>query len=210
MTSNVPEVLDKALIRPGRIDRQIYLGPLSKQNAKQIFLRMYTQDSEEVKQATALANKKAMNSNPDLITMIPPINSPVVRGPPPTPGTPYSPLHLCSPRPISSDYPYSNRMEDLEQMAITFMNKIPDQVLTPAEVQGFLLSHRDDIMGALTQCDAWVADMLQAKQRKSNIIKLGQPPSTLGPALSTQAEEPSASGNKPRPLPRRAGSIFLR
>ena len=209
MTSNVPEVLDKALIRPGRIDRQIYLGPLSKQNAKQIFLRMYTQDGEEVKQAMALANKKAMNSNPDLIMMIPPVNSPVVRGPPPTPGTPYSPLHLCSPRPISSDYPYSNRMEDLEQMAITFMNKIPDQVLTPAEVQGFLLSHRDDIMGALTQCDAWVADMLQAKQRKSNIIKLGQPPSTLGPALNTQADEPAASGNKPRPLPRRAGSIFL-
>ena len=202
MTSNVPEVLDKALIRPGRVDRQVYLGHLSKQNAKQMFFRMYTQDSEEVKQAVALANKKAMNSNPDLITMIPPANSPVVRGPPPTPGTPYTPLHLCSPRPVPSDYPYSNRMEDLEQMAIAFMNKIPDQILTPAEVQGFLLSHRDDMMGALTQCDAWVADMLNSKQRKSNIIKLGPPP-------NTQANEATVSSGKPRPLPKRAGSIFL-
>lgn len=206
MTSNVPEVLDKALIRPGRIDRQVYLGHLSKQNAKQMFLRMYTQDSEEVKQAVALANKKAINDNPDLITMIPPINSPIVRGPPPTPGTPYSPLHLCSPRPVPSDYSYSNRMDDLEQMATTFMNKIPDQVLTPAEVQGFLLSHRDDMMGALTQCDAWVTEILDSKQRKTNIIKFNPPPSTLGPAFNTEANEPP----KRRPLPRRAGSIFIR
>ena len=91
MTTNVPEVLDKALIRPGRIDRQVFLGPLSKQNAKQIFLRMYTQNAEEAKQAAAVANRQMTTSNPGPIEMVPPVNSPIQRRYPATPGTPSSP-----------------------------------------------------------------------------------------------------------------------
>ncbi|KAG7008622.1 hypothetical protein G7Y79_00005g017630 [Physcia stellaris] len=193
MTSNLPEVLDKALIRPGRIDRQVYLGPVSKQNAKQIFLRMYTQDPDEVKKSAVPAQKKRINSDPNLITMLPAV-SPISRGSPQSPRTPLSPFVMRSPRPFSSDGWHENIMDDLEKMAVAFMNKIPDRVLTPAEVQGFLLSHRDDMLGALTQCDSWVAEMLDAKQRKSNIVKLDPAPNTH----LAEGEEPV--GNiKPRP-----------
>ena len=42
MTTNDPEALDKALIRPGRVDMQVYFGYLSRVNAKEMFVRMYT------------------------------------------------------------------------------------------------------------------------------------------------------------------------
>ncbi|KAF2256167.1 P-loop containing nucleoside triphosphate hydrolase protein [Trematosphaeria pertusa] len=45
MTSNSPEALDKALIRPGRIDKQVLFGNISTAVAEHIFLRMYQDDA---------------------------------------------------------------------------------------------------------------------------------------------------------------------
>jgi chaperone BCS1 len=42
MTSNFASKLDKALNRPGRIDCQLYLGHMSPESAKLMFLRMYS------------------------------------------------------------------------------------------------------------------------------------------------------------------------
>lgn len=44
MTSNHAERLDRALVRPGRIDRMILLGNISQRSAELMFLRMYTPD----------------------------------------------------------------------------------------------------------------------------------------------------------------------
>ncbi|KAF1960430.1 P-loop containing nucleoside triphosphate hydrolase protein [Byssothecium circinans] len=44
MTSNSPESLDKALVRPGRIDKQVLFGYISKAVAESIFVRMYQHD----------------------------------------------------------------------------------------------------------------------------------------------------------------------
>lgn len=45
MTSNHARKLDKALVRPGRIDRMIFLGAISPRSAELMFLRMYTPDA---------------------------------------------------------------------------------------------------------------------------------------------------------------------
>ena len=113
-------------------------------------------------------------------------------------------MALRSPRPVPSDNWYGSGIDDLDKMATAFMNKTPDKVLTPAEVQGFLLSHRDDVLGALTQCDTWVVDMLNAKQRKSNIIRLDPAPNTH---IDNKAQ-PSGSNNKPLPMPTRSDSVI--
>ena len=47
MTTNDPEALDDAMIRPGRIDMQVFFGPVSQAVAEQIFVRMYTKDPDE-------------------------------------------------------------------------------------------------------------------------------------------------------------------
>ncbi|KAH8591030.1 P-loop containing nucleoside triphosphate hydrolase protein, partial [Bisporella sp. PMI_857] len=41
MTSNIAEKLDPALIRPGRIDKKIFLGLMSQKSAERMFLGMY-------------------------------------------------------------------------------------------------------------------------------------------------------------------------
>lgn len=44
MTTNKPEQLDSALVRPGRVDMKVFLGNISKQSAKQMFIRMFSPD----------------------------------------------------------------------------------------------------------------------------------------------------------------------
>lgn len=47
MTSNFADNLDKALIRPGRIDKMILLGHINQESAKLMFLRMFATDDED-------------------------------------------------------------------------------------------------------------------------------------------------------------------
>jgi len=41
MTTNFPGKLDKALVRPGRVDKRIYIGYISRKSAEEMFVRMF-------------------------------------------------------------------------------------------------------------------------------------------------------------------------
>ena len=47
MTTNFPEKLDDALIRPGRVDMKVEFALASKQQSKELFLRMYCEDKQD-------------------------------------------------------------------------------------------------------------------------------------------------------------------
>ncbi|KAK0647036.1 BCS1 N terminal-domain-containing protein [Cercophora newfieldiana] len=107
MTSNFAEKLDKALVRPGRVDRIIYLGNISPRSSELMFMRMYSRNDEGQAPAGTVAK-------------IP--------------------------------------EAELTQLALSFSKEIPDEVLTPAQLQGYLLNYREAPVEAAANIRAWVAE----------------------------------------------------
>ena len=58
MTTNTPELLDPALIRPGRVDMQVGFTLAPRAQIIENFLRMYVVTPEEQARITRLANTK--------------------------------------------------------------------------------------------------------------------------------------------------------
>lgn len=65
MTTNHPEKLDPALIRPGRVDHQVYFGNASATHMRQIFLRMFTRDPPLEGEGAAATNDCKSASDAD-------------------------------------------------------------------------------------------------------------------------------------------------
>ncbi|KAK3296374.1 BCS1 N terminal-domain-containing protein [Chaetomium fimeti] len=110
MTSNFAEKLDKALVRPGRVDRMLYLGHISPRSSELMFLRMFGPDADGAAPA-------------DRMVQLP--------------------------------------REELEKLALNFSKCIPDEVFTPAQIQGYLLNYRDSPVDAAAKAAEWVREEVQ-------------------------------------------------
>lgn len=134
MTTNDPDALDRALIRPGRVDREVYFGPVNKHMAKAIFKRMYTKDPEDYENPKQMLSDrlKEIGGLPEDVTI--------------------------------TDFKEKfrqvfNNADELEQMAQAFADKIPKNTFTPAEIQGFILQTMEEPSKAVTNVGEWVAEM---------------------------------------------------
>lgn len=111
MTTNKPERLDSALVRPGRVDMKIHLGNISKKSAGEMFVRMFTPDTKHVPLGPSDEdNNSDRQLNPEK-------------------------LHL---------------------MAADFSRHIPDNTLTPSQLQGFFQLYLDSPSEALANISDWV------------------------------------------------------
>lgn len=104
-TSNSPDSLDPALVRPGRIDKKILFGNATAEVTERLFAHIF-EDSTGV-------------------------------------------------RPNC----------DVGEMARIFATLVPENQVTPAEIQNFLLQHRADPLKVLHGAKAWAKDLLAAKSR---------------------------------------------
>jgi mitochondrial chaperone BCS1 len=185
MTTNCPEKLDGALIRPGRVDMKIEFSLATEEQIRELFIRMYSSDS--TKRAKILANGHIAPD--DDITKEEPhahtsgvISNGLVNGiptklpsPPMTPITTTSfPLSKLIPKPtpnsfLSTGLSYSVIL----RLAAEFASKFPEYTFSPAEIQGFLLTRKKDPRKAITKIDDWKDKVREAKEARKNILSNG-------------------------------------
>lgn len=141
MTTNKPEALDEALIRPGRVDLQVCFTNATRHQAKELFIRMYVDDTPKpVKQkdvnidpdsSTAAADDKAKATAPMLTAFA----------------------------------------DELERVAAEFAAKIPDgRLISPAEIQGYLLKRKKTPRRAAAEVDVWVKGLLEQKAKRTKVL----------------------------------------
>ena len=171
MTTNCPDKLDDALIRPGRIDMKVQFTNATKSQIYELFTRMYSPDiglenkagapktsvklqpapkAKHVTKANIMEIKESLlPSNPLKAAALTPPDSP-------RPATPATADTTTSPTPT-----------DIEAIAGEFSARLPEDSFTPAEIQGFLLTRKKEPMRALDEVAAWRDLTIAAKEKKA-------------------------------------------
>ncbi|TVY39844.1 putative mitochondrial chaperone [Lachnellula subtilissima] len=150
MTTNHPEKLDEALIRPGRVDHQVGFDNATQIQAKQLFERMYNND---------LPHTKLIINTP---TALPPITNGHLNG-----SANGSTMLRAADKEIDE-----LKEGELEDIASSFAEMVPDDEFSPAEIQGFLLKRKKDPRKALLEVDMWVQGMMEQKKRGTKLLRV--------------------------------------
>ena len=120
MTTNNPEALDKALIRPGRVDMHVTFALPTSVEIQELYLSMY-KDMEhgKVKAESAEPRPSFSNNLPTLTT------------------------------------------EELQRLSRTFADSLPENRLSLAAIQGFLLSYKRNPQVAAEKAKDWADEALK-------------------------------------------------
>jgi len=189
MTTNHPEKLDEALIRPGRVDHQVAFGNATQTQIKELFERMYTNDLPRTKliisnpsSSASQSQSQAQSQNlspPAPATISPPSTSTStsttttttnsVPTPPATPINSQPPISTNSLAKINNTKAPLSESE-LSKIALSFSKEVPDNQFSPAEIQGFLLKRKTDPRKALAEVGHWVEGMLEQRRRGVKVI----------------------------------------
>ena len=162
MTTNFPEKLDEALIRPGRVDMKVQFTNATRSQICELFTRMYSADTPAslTPDQMNLSPLSKANGNVDHTKLNSSLLQPkinrirTVMTPPESPEQTNTPTNPFSP-------------SSIEGIATQFAERLPEDKFTPAEVQGFLLTRKKEPMKALEEVEAWKDGLLEAKKKKS-------------------------------------------
>lgn len=180
MTTNFPDKLDDALIRPGRIDMRIDFTLATRYQVRELFTRMYSPDRHHQPTALAVivgASLGSANGNIQQSSEILPTGENL--GLSPVKSDFHTPSHTpLSGTTVNDAIAASNaKPEDIASIADRFADCIPDRVFSPAEIQGFLLTRKKEPLRALSEVESWRDKLLEAKALKNSLTS---PPSAGG------------------------------
>ncbi|KAF2179812.1 BCS1-like ATPase-like protein [Zopfia rhizophila CBS 207.26] len=160
MTTNHPEKLDAALIRPGRVDLQVQFSLATKDQIRDIFYRMYSTEYDKKKDrsvAPKSSNGKATATTP---TSDDAKSSSKEKGPD---GEFYE---LLQREPVLDIVEPGK----LREMAEEFASQLPEGKLSPAEIQGFLLMRKKEPSRALKEVGKWRDSLMEAKEKGEKVL----------------------------------------
>ncbi|KAJ0427213.1 BCS1 N terminal-domain-containing protein [Aspergillus carlsbadensis] len=171
MTTNHPEKLDPALIRPGRVDMTIEFGYSTAKDIQDLFFAIYSTLEGDLGPETGTPSKDsphaAANSNANADTKIQ-INmnlnlngdrkavDATVTSNPNSPAQGSCPVH-------DNHGPSSFSQNRVREWALEFAERLPAGEFTPAEIQGYLLLHKTDPVGAIDGVAEWVRETREKK-----------------------------------------------
>ncbi|KAK2048512.1 hypothetical protein LZ31DRAFT_563134 [Colletotrichum somersetense] len=161
MTTNKPESLDEALIRPGRVDLQVSFTNATPQQATELFHRMYEADG---------AAKRVDGNLTPFTNSAPPVT--VNGGTSSTLSSSTASPTTLTEAATEAEKNHQFDVEELRRIAAGFGALIPDGLFSPAEIQGFLLKRKKDPRRALKETSEWVEGMRLQKENKSKVLKV--------------------------------------
>ncbi|RFU80276.1 mitochondrial chaperone bcs1 [Trichoderma arundinaceum] len=141
MTTNHIEKLDKALIRPGRVDMIVPFSLADKTMTESIFRAIYAPFESEISSTEVVVKPKDGTSTPKRA----------------------EPDEEAKERWARQHAEISQRIETL---SLDFAAKIPEHEFSPAEIQGLLLRHKRSPEDVIAAADAWVIQTRKDKKEK--------------------------------------------
>ncbi|KAK7955728.1 BCS1-mitochondrial of the AAA family of ATPase, partial [Apiospora aurea] len=138
MTTNRPEDLDDALIRPGRVDKKIRLGPADRDCARDMFIRMFEPNIA----ATSSSRYHSHHTTPDGALTIQ--------------GEEILLLDNNAPPPTCCDLCPTLDLPQIRALADEFARQVPEDTFSPGQLQGFFQTHLECPRRALAQIGRWI------------------------------------------------------
>jgi chaperone BCS1 len=150
MTTNKPESLDEALIRPGRVDMQVAFTKATGSQATELFHRMYegTQPRMTPSRRSAGTDKSSAsgaNEKQKKSTQV-------------------------APQEVNGEGKEEISPADLKDLSQKFGKLVPADTFSPAEIQGFLLKRKKTPEKALEDADDWIEATLRQKEARSKVV----------------------------------------
>jgi chaperone BCS1 len=148
MSTNYPEKLDSALIRPGRVDLQVEFTLATHDQIADIFIRMYTNTLTRASKSPKTKTKSENTIAPakdkqleDLLDFL----------------TQETKLSVFDPEKVAA-------------MAKEFAEQLPEMIFSPAEIQGYLLIRKTDPEGAVAGAGVWRDRTIEAKKKGKKVV----------------------------------------
>jgi mitochondrial chaperone BCS1 len=168
MTTNKPESLDEALIRPGRVDLQVGFTNATPQQATELFHRMYEVDRSRGVTGAELPTSLSPTTAAAETTAAERGDGEQAQEKADGYSFGSSTNGHAKKDPEGEEEDIS--LEELGGIAAEFGAKIPDALFSPAEIQGFLLKRKKSPRKALLETDVWVDSMVKQKETKTKVL----------------------------------------